>query len=367
MKRLAFVLGVLLLSCSEKQISDVPIVSFDLSIAKQMKMSEFVDSITLIPLETNDSSLVKGVQTLNVTETNIFIEERGNMIVFDKNGTFLYSTRHLQGAGPKNYYSALDFTSFPDGSMEVFDAVKLKLIKYDKELHYISEHKLPREILPVAWCWYVSEDYRLFVHKSELKFYSVKDSKIVNSLKTKEIPHFGFYTRNCFRVMNNEFFLSMRNQNSYYNLVFDNLKLDMRPIYKLDFGEGKNFNALDLPEGEAERFYIEYSRNNPRKVFVDEIYVDADKQMCFFIYDNKSYFAYQNNSLKINQVYCNIPMAKKQFLPANSYCDGVFYYACEPQALEYVIDECLMSSDELRKMETILEDDNPIIVCYKLK
>ena len=60
-------------------------------------------------------------------------------------------------------------------------------------------------------------------------------------------------------------------------------------------------------------------------------------------------------------------MTRKQFLPANLYKDNIFYYACEPQTLEYVVDESLMSSDDVEKMSFVCEDDNPIIVCYKLK
>lgn len=362
-----FILCLFLLGCKDEPSSVVSEITFDLFTAKQMNMTEFVDSITLIPLETNDSSLIKSVETLNVAGDTIFVEERGNMMAFDKKGDFLYSTIHLQGGGPKDYYSGLDFISLSDGGLEVFDAVRSRLIKYDKDLQYVFSHKLAKEILPVSWCVYLFDDYRLLILKDELKLYSLREDRIVSRIKVNGVPHFAFFNRNGLCMKNDEFFLSVYNQNFYYKLLLDNMDMKLEPVCKFDFGVESNFDVMDLPMGESERFYMDYMRDNPRKAYVREKFVDAGKRMCFFIYDNKSYFAYQDEEKGINQVYYNVPMTRKQFLPANLYKDNIFYYACEPQTLEYVVDESLMSSDDVEKMSFVREDDNPIIVCYKLK
>ena len=40
---------------------------------------------------------------------------------------------------------------------------------------------------------------------------------------------------------------------------------------------------------------------------------------------------------------------------------------CEPDLVHRVVDRKLMSSEEIRKMEALAEDDNPVILKYYLK
>lgn len=367
MRYLIYALVCLLIGCSEQQESDVPVVAFDLSSAKQMEMSEFVDSITLIPLETNDSSLIQHIGEFKVAGTSLFIKDGNILFSFDDKGNFLYSTRPLQGRGPEEYYSAVSFALLPVGGLEVFDVVRSKVVTYDRNLRYVSQDDLPQEILPASGCLYLSEDYRLFLDKGLLKLYAVREKKVVATCKGWDIRHFGYFRSNGFQCKDGAFYVSTRNDNVYYELFFAPSELRLIPKYRFDFGAAANFDLSKLPEGETEQYYMKYTRNNPHYAFVDSKYVDGGKSMCFFTYKEKSYFAYQDEARGLNQVYYNIPMTKRQFLPAHFYQNRTFYYVCEPQYLDDVVDKSLMSSEELDKMDSVLEDDNPIIVCYKLK
>lgn len=366
-KCLTCVLSIALVGCSEQPVHDVPTVHFDLSSARQMNMSEFVDSITLIPLETNDSSLIRKVRSLNIVGDTLFIRDGGRLVSFNDKGGYLFSTNQLQGPGAKDYYSAVSFSILPNNDIEVFDAMNYKMITYDKDLHYVLHRNLPNDVLPATGCLYISEDYRLIVDKSLLKLYSIHDEKIVNTYEVLSIPHFSYFHMNGFNKINNRFLVSTKNDNVIYEMFIDDLNIRFKPICKFDFGDDANFCLFDLPKGENEKFYLNYSRDNHRDVFISDKYVDDEKQMCFFTYDNKSYFAYHNEALGTNCVYYNVPMSKQQFIPANFYMNNTFYYVCEVQYLDYVIDRSLMSTNELSKMKSIREDDNPIIVCYKLK
>ena len=329
-------------------------------------MSEFVDSINLIPLETNDSSLIRKVRELDIVETSLFVKDGIYLLSFDDKGNFLYSTRHLQGVGPQDYYSAVSFGLYPNGGLEIFDAARYKMISYDDGLRYVSHYDLPKEVLPASGCLYISRDYRIFVDKSTLKLYSIGENKVVGVYEGLDVPHFGFFHKKGFYCTNGTFYVSTKNDNVFYELFIDGLNIGLKPVCKFDFGDA-NFDLLELPKGETDQYYLNYAKDNSWDAFVDDKYVDGDKRMCFFTYAGKSYFAYQDQRRGFSQVYYNIPMAKQQFLPANLYMNKTFYYVCEPQYLHYVIDESLMSSNEMKKMASILEDDNPIIVCYKLK
>lgn len=296
MKRLLYVLGVLLIGCNGQQISDFPVAAFDLSFAKQMKMSDFVDSISLIPLETNDSSLIRNVRELNIVGTSFIVKDGNYLLIFDNEGNFINSTYHLQGGGPQDYYSAVSFTWHPDGGLEIFDAARYRMIRYDNNLRYVSHYNLSKDILPASGCIYISEDYRLFFDKSLLKLYSVRKGEIVAAYKGLDVPHFGSFNKMGFQYKDGTFYVSTKNDNVLYELLIDGHNLKLNPIYKFDFGEDANFNLEDLPKGETDEYYLNYVENNKRDAFVVDKYVDADRNMCFFTYDGKSYFAYQDES-----------------------------------------------------------------------
>ena len=183
---------------------------------------------------------------------------------------------------------------------------------------------------------------------------------MIKNCDNEESHKKGFY------YTNETFYVSTKNDNVFYELLIDSLNIGLKPVCKFDFGDA-NFDLLELPKGETDQYYLNYAKDNSWDAFVGDKYVDGDKRMCFFTYAGKSYFAYQDLRRGFSQVYYNIPMSNQQLLPANLYMNNTFYYVCEPQYLDYIIDESLMSLAEIKKMSSILEDDNPIIVCYKLK
>ena len=53
--------------------------------------------------------------------------------------------------------------------------------------------------------------------------------------------------------------------------------------------------------------------------------------------------------------------------PCFGIVDNVLLSICEPDLVHRVVDRKLMSSEEIRKMEALTEDDNPVILKYYLK
>ena len=79
-------------------------IHFDLRKAVKMNLPEFVDSIFVIPLATNDSSLIKNVVGLSFVDSIFYINDnQTNILSFDSKGNFLCSTGKLRGSGPNEY------------------------------------------------------------------------------------------------------------------------------------------------------------------------------------------------------------------------------------------------------------------------
>ena len=100
-------------------------IHFDLRKAVKMNLSEFVDSISVIPLATNDSSLIKNVVGLSFVDSIFYINDnQTNILSFDCEGNFLCSTAKLRGSGPNEYFACIDFNILENGNWEIFDGLK---------------------------------------------------------------------------------------------------------------------------------------------------------------------------------------------------------------------------------------------------
>lgn len=358
---------LLLVSCAEREREYVSTIRFDLSEIQRTKQADFVESISLIPLETNDSSLLKQPRRLSVDGGRLVVDDgRGYLFFFDLNGAFLYSTQHLQGQGPNAYYAGVGFTLLPNGEMEVFDAFGYKLLVYDTDLKLRTVHKLPLDVLPAEGYLRINDDLRVFYNRdSDLKFYSLSKQ---NLIKKSSIPF-------RYRIMDIQnvhwqcksdgiFYSGFYAQDILYRLNTDDLFLES--YYKFDFGNN-SFNVDDLPDGMDLKYYQSYIFNVNDKAFVADKYVDDKRKMCFFIYDKKLCFAYYNEETQVKRTYYNMFGEKGQLPKPLLYKDDIFYAVCEPSDLPFYVDEALLSLGEKEKMKNLCEDDNPIVVCYKLK
>ena len=368
MKVLGFLLSLFMfVSCAKREQGNVPVVRFDLSEIQQMKQSDFIEDITLIPLETNDSSLLKNPQDLSIHDDRFVVHDgRGYLFFFGLKGQFLSSTKHLQGVGPNTYQAGLGFTLLSNGEMEVFDALGYKLLVYDEDLKLRSVHKLPLDVLPAEGYLKINDDLRVFYNRdSDLKFYSLSKQ---NLIEKSSIP-FRYRIMDIQNVhwqCNSDgiFYSGFYAQDILYSLNTDELVLE--PYYKFDFGNN-SFNVDDLPDGMDRKYYQSYIFNTSDKAFVADKYVDDERKMCFFIYDKKLCFAYYNEETQIKRTYYNIFGEKGQLPKPLLYKDDIFYAVCEPSDLSFFVDESLLSLEEKEKMRNLREDDNPIVVCYKLK
>lgn len=74
---------------------------------------------------------------------------------------------------------------------------------------------------------------------------------------------------------------------------------------------------------------------------------------------------YSNNG--INKVYYNMPEVKGQLMQPHLVSGDCLYYFSEPDLLPYLIDENLLSEKSSQYINKMKSDDNPLIICYKLK
>ncbi len=86
------------------------VINFEKSIGneKEIKLSEIVSNIEYVPLETNKNALLASISKVAPTRDYIFLESRGNIYQFQRNGKFLHRVGK-SGSGPGEYSIARDY------------------------------------------------------------------------------------------------------------------------------------------------------------------------------------------------------------------------------------------------------------------
>ena len=139
---IVYILSVLsLISCSKSHESAESKIKIDLShFENTMNYSEFVDSISYIQLETNDSCLISEIEYLSVANNEIFIKDlkSGGIFRFDNHGTFL-SKLNKYGSGPGEFNRISSFDIDPiQRIIYIYDDKQKNILSYTFEGKYIS-------------------------------------------------------------------------------------------------------------------------------------------------------------------------------------------------------------------------------------
>lgn len=118
------------------------IIDLDKNVQKTIKYSSFVDSISYIPLETNDSCTIGQVKDIQIADSFIFVLDKKQPVIFifDQHGNYLNKIDH-QGQGPGEYGWIVQFYYNENRkSISVCTASgACKIIEYDLQGNLINE------------------------------------------------------------------------------------------------------------------------------------------------------------------------------------------------------------------------------------
>jgi hypothetical protein len=140
--------SILLVSCNRKQ--ELPLSSKketieirDSDLKKNFKGSEIFENVKLVPLETNDESIIGTVSKIVVVNNTIYIfdTKSRSVLMFDKQGRYLNKI-HKVGQGPNEYIDIEDFAVMKNEDILVLDENK-KLIQFNKNTTPSQTYKLP--------------------------------------------------------------------------------------------------------------------------------------------------------------------------------------------------------------------------------
>ena len=160
-----FIIIIIIASCNHVLQDANDVIQVDITKARSIHFSDWFSCVELIPLETNDSSLIHTCNKIAYEYQRFYIHDFNQhaVFVFDSTGMFLFSTLNLKGQGPGEYVSMTDFCINPyTGSLEILDAFSSRIRVYDKDGIFIKNIILDESLLPMGKFIPLSSDLYLF-------------------------------------------------------------------------------------------------------------------------------------------------------------------------------------------------------------
>ena len=391
MNRISVVLLlVLFCGCSSKDkkmnvvIERIPINVYNIS----QDASSFIDKIELVPLETNDSSLLhKYGKVMYDKETDVYAVYTRDQVIFtfSGNGDFISNSKKMQGQGPDEYYMVVDMKFNP--YLKGIDLLNPygTIYTYSSDFKLLGRRKIKPEF-PIDHLMALNLEEYIFTYpflwtNQEVAFANLKTQQVYNADYSGTISSGNSMAKDCFYKIGDDFYFIPPGINYYFYRI-DTKGMKLIPIMYLDFGD-LEIKEADLP-GRAMGKRVDSDEERARVV------KEAQERAQFLRHSNNHivplikffnddyvyvYFVKSTQGAGSNFIYNR--KTKKSFLTKEdkpfimNFCfgivDNVLLSIRQPEYVSRLVDRRLMSTEEIYKMEQLKEDDNPVIIKYYLK
>jgi len=324
-------------------------------VTKQLDLSDFVDSVNYIPLETSNNSLIGNPGKAVYCNHYFFISDIGEnkILVFDQQGKYSHSIARL-GRGPAEYAEISDFTVSPEDTTIFVGDSYGKINCYSFKGNYIKSFFTEKSILSinsVKQKIYISTDARVYLIDStgtithEFGHY---DPKLLNRLNY--ISGGKIFPKN-----NSEFLFSLPYQDTIYKYSMNQIT----PKYVIDFGkhsipEITPNNIQKLNETKLKGYaYLSSMLECKHTLYLWWTNNTNRPQRYFSIINLKNQQIIHSLSSNIND---NLMQTDAQFIPSSMHGENQLIGINLP-----------ILSPKLAQKLKLNEDDNPIISIYHLK
>jgi hypothetical protein len=377
--RIAFFLSPAFMGCQSHQDNSpsnnsVPSIPVGINDVQMGVASAYLSDYEIVPLETNDSSLIKYIDKLVLFRERMYVLDcsQNTVLIFSKKGKFVTKISRI-GKGPGEYEQIMDFCiDSLENKIIVHSDRPYKIMYFNMEGKFIDEHKMDG--------WYqnilaTGENLVLYNRSSspKEKFKIIFQSK-TGKKKNMFLPYQGKINRCNIGYPN----ICQSNATYFYEPLNDTIyrinESNVVPAYYIDFGKDKlpenlrrstDYREIDREVISTNKYgyfisnfretekYIIFKYEPARVVF----YAKAEKKTVVFssISEKRSglgvnYFAHDGKGNKFVSI-----LSADRFSRLMSRTEDIFY----------------RTYPDFRKIQTkykhVKVDDNPLIVFYTLK
>jgi len=211
------------------------------------KLSEFSDDIDYIPLETNDSTLLKSISHLIITDSMLIISDYYYCITFDVNGEYICSYGS-KGHGPGQFELSINNISFDNYSGKIYLSCKPdKLIEFALNGTFLREISIPDQFSKGASEFYVagsnifcgldrlSDVHRLILFTDTGQILGVYPNYFNDNTLKGNLPAYALFNGVLFLIINDKILYKDGLCDTAFYLNKNNLQRE--PVYCFNFGK----------------------------------------------------------------------------------------------------------------------------------
>ncbi|WP_455508625.1 6-bladed beta-propeller [Butyricimonas paravirosa] len=369
-----------IISCTNTASVNENAKTINIDVAESVKFFDadnLLDSIghEIIMLDTVDNNFIGHVSKLSVMRNSIYIWDRDNnaIFIYDINGKYL-SKIASQGRA-KNEYIGIDDFYVSKEKLYILDNVAMKLLVYDVMGKYIKT-------LDISMYWAngvfaINDMIYLINYDSDTQHgkYHVFKIDTNGNLKDRYMKFNGQSgigpDINIYSQVNNVFNLCILPENNIYQV--DSFSCGL--AYKI------NFVNKNLPK----KYYKKNLRSLIQERVLDQYILGVEKiqESLNYVFlnfrDNKEYYTALYNKSNNSVTVCEgiiISSAYKIGLGSYYICDNYIYEIVDANLFKILVSSLLKKNAKLKDKymmeleridQKITEDNNPLIIKYKLK
>ncbi|WP_221659772.1 6-bladed beta-propeller [Bacteroides salyersiae] len=371
---------------------NIVIAHHDIDKNSYLCLSDLVDTIYGVKLETTDESIIGTVDKIRIKNKCIYILDRyktRSLRIFDLTGKYLLSVGR-NGNGPGEYVEPTDFSVDQNG-ITVYDQFQAKFLYYNLKGKFLREKRLPFTF--VQFYQYSSNSYIMYgLDADNYHLKDLLDYSIWKCDSTFRIDRFGMYRKKdeYISILSNTALNEFSNKLYFHDARKDTIySVDstgvLRYDYIVDFGRKTPPLSMFMVKNDKE--YMQNRNVDERYVFGHNFAVtphyfyynfSMGSLLFHLIYSKKTGQVYSAPRI-INDVnylfpFTNILTAEGDTLigysDAMSICD---YYKKIPKdkwtQIKNQYGVVLANEGRAAKVfgESLRAEDNPVIIFYVLK
>ena len=351
----------------------IKIIEIDLDQAKHINLTEWFDSIQLIPLETNDQSLIATKNYASISEDSIYIYDQKMhcILVFDhNNGKFIKTTSHLIGQGPNEYISINDFDiDERNGDILLLSSGVFTINRYNANLELTNKYKLTHDLIPYGVFKSISNDIFLFINGKEedeelINVFSVKENKVIK----KTCPSvMGVVTKtwsSLYYFIENKDQLSLVTTVPYsYIYRFDSTKLEFSPKVEFKIKQNRSFDILP----KQDRAYYNRLFNSQEYAFITDILENKRYFLTTIRYRGKAFTNRYDKVSGKSQIFEYQYSDTRELFYAKLIDDDALYVFRDLEHISPLSNSSFLDDKYKKMIGNASEDDNPFIIKFFFK
>ena len=349
-------------------------ICIDMSSSKKIDMNTIIEKIELIPLETNDSSLIGNLNNILYIKDRYFMtfDRRFRIIVFDQEGNYVSNSKNAEGQGPNLYHIGLSMAyNYFTGNIEVITPEQT-ILSYDVQFNFVKKETINSEEEVIFYKIFpINEDQCILIpaitgqEPNVLFFYDRKKNKMIKKLPYDHVLAKLTQSDVPIRYWDSGFYFTPTSL-SYLGYTIDCKNYNLNPEFRLNFGEN-NIYKNQLQKFDSDKAVNDYlAFDSPYPLPLQNIFNDL-YIMSLIRMKNEYHMFIQSREMGSEILFStqlNGGLQMPEFFTIDKH---ILFALIQPYSIEKNIDVSLLDEKGKRLLKTISEDDNPIVVKYYLK